>query len=139
MTSRARLPSLVLALALLPQLFVLGLGRGIVVCVAPGGHMEVEIASACCSPLEAPASARERGTAASGEDDCGACSDFRLLLDPRASRSRAADGASPHPPAAPLVVWTPELAPAPRACAAPRRDGRVPPHLQPLKTVQLRS
>ncbi len=44
------LSRLIVLLVLLPQMLVLGMGRGLVICVAPDGHVQIELAaSECCS------------------------------------------------------------------------------------------
>lgn len=69
-------------LALLPQLLVLGLGHGVVVCVAPGGHVEFEaVGSGCCSAnQDAPANSEDGGFQES-DPDCGPCSDLAIVLN----------------------------------------------------------
>jgi len=129
---------LVLFLALLPQLLALGLGRGVVVCVAPGGHLRLEVAgSACCAD---PAPAAHAGTVASqDESDCGACTDLGIALDPRLSRRSSAGGselAGDATAALPVETRTlAEAAHAARHLEPPPDRGFAPPHLLHLRSV----
>lgn len=83
---------LFLLLALLPQIFLLGLGSGIVVCVAPGGHARLEIALSECRAVSSSVmrglepEVSENGSS-ENEPDSGSCSDLSVVLGFRASRS----------------------------------------------------
>lgn len=93
MTSCSNPRRYVLLLALLPQLFVLGLGGGVVFCVAPGGHLQLEAEASDCCAAPSPATAGLGGglTLSPDESDCGPCIDFSVALDPRQSKSSDAD------------------------------------------------
>ena len=138
---------LTLFLALLPQLIGLGMGGGIVLCVAPAGKVEVEFASnTCCDGAGARSdeSSSRRPAALSPSEDghgCESCSDLEIALDPRASRgSGGTELRFQHLAAPPLPT-------SPPACAEPLRAGSPggwfpgagrPPHLMRLRGVTLR-
>ena len=136
-----RLRRLALLLALLPELLMLGLGQGVVLCIAPGGHVQVEVeTSVCCA--EADAAAHGPGAGASEhERDCGPCSDVGTTLDPHAAQAPEVQGV--ELPAASAAL--PEDALALRGAVdrtMPRlRDdpdgGQGPPHLLWLRSVML--
>ena len=81
-----------LAIALLLALaFPHHLSRGVVLCMAESGHVELEVAgSACCSSLQSEA-AIAKVELQDFEDHCGSCND--LLLSCVAVRSRIAANA----------------------------------------------
>jgi len=139
MTSLSRL---IVLLALMPQLFVLGLGQGLVVCIAPGGHVQVELAtSACCAEAGAGESdVREGAASVGGASECSPCTDLRIAVDTRISR--APDGAGQGPgiaAALPLELAWPH-GPARRELASVRafQGALEPPHLGALRCVILR-
>lgn len=134
---------LALLLVVLPQLLVLGLGRGLVVCIAPGGHVRVEVAAGpCCGDREALTALRGGDRAEPhDEPDCGPCSDLRVAPAPRASRSTdARAGELPsfvpdalvEPPGSLLAAGTTR-----RAARDPGR-GLEPPHLIQVRSIVLR-
>ena len=143
MTSVHRLRRLALLLALLPQLLVLGLGGGVVVCVAPDGHVQLEIAaSECCGDAGASTAPGDRDVASSqDEPDCGSCSDLQIALDTGVARSSGAQEIE-------LPAHTAAILPEPLAFqAAPDGKGALgrvldrghePPHLIHLRSVVLR-
>ena len=131
-------------MALLPQLLVLGMGREFVVCIAPGGHLRVEVAAnVCCVDRTAASTDSDEGIVLShDEPDCGSCSDYRIEVDPRLSRSCGPGRLNP-PAVATAVppVGIPTL-PAARdttpPLGRPLDRGCVPPHLIHLRSVVLR-
>jgi len=131
-----------LAVALVPQLLFLGLGRGVVVCVAPGGHLEVELAAAdgCADSRPAAPAVVEASCVDSHEGlPCGPCSDFGFVVDPRPGRESDAVHELPALAAArPLPA--PKAAPPPvdPHGGAERAPPRVSPVLGCLATVRLR-
>jgi len=143
MTRLPNLRRLALLLALLPQLLVLGLGRGVVVCIAPDGHVQVEIAaSTCCGDDGASTALGDRNLASSqDEPDCGSCSDLQIALDPRVARGSGTQEIE-------LPAHTAAILPEPFAfLAAPDATdslgrildrGHEPPHLIHLRSVVLR-
>ena len=132
---------LALLLALLPQILVLALGQGIVVCVAPGGHVQVEIAaSACCAEVGSAVRGGDPGIL-QDEPDCGSCSDLRIALDPRVARS--SDARTLELPSAPAALPVePPAFPKAAERTRPREHhvdrGHEPPHLIHLRSVLLR-
>ena len=132
---------LALVLALLPQLLMLGAGPAVVVCVAPGGHMQVEAAaSACC---RGPASAGDGDLSTSqGGPDCGACSDIAIALDPRVFLAAGPGGLDlPSDTATALPVMLTAVPITAEFCYSPGRSarrGHLPPHLVHLRSVLLR-
>jgi len=143
MTPVQSLRRLALLLALLPQLIVLGLGRGVVVCIAPSGHVQVEIAaSPCCGDAGSAGAGGDRDLATSqDEPDCGSCSDLQIALDTRVARSSSA-GQVELPANAAIPPLEPFAFPA--AVDASRPRGRIqdrghePPHLIHLRSIVLR-
>ena len=143
MTRLPNLRRLALLLALLPQLLVLGLGRGVVVCIAPGGHVKVEIAaSTCCGDDGATMAPGDRDPAASqDEPDCGSCSDLKIALDPRVTRSSGTQEIElpAHTAAIPPEPLTFQAAPDSTGSLGRILDrGQEPPHLIHLRSVVLR-
>ena len=143
MTPLPNLRRLALLLALLPQLLVLGLGRGVVLCIAPSGHVQLEIAaSTCCGDDGASTAPGDRDLASSeDEPDCGSCSDLQIALDPRASRGSGtqeielpahAAATPPEPDAIPVAANV--TGPLDRILDR----GHEPPHLIHLRSVLLR-
>jgi len=129
---------LLLALVLVPQLAVVGLGSGLVLCVAPGGHLRVELAaSGCCSeelPTGGPSSAAEPGAEhATDAPACPSCEDVDLLVDTTRPERESVDApaAPPGPVQAELSRGTARLE---HRCAPPRPRA----HLTSLRTVVLR-
>ena len=138
---------LLVFLALLPQILVLGPGGGVVVCFAPGGHVQIELAaSACCA--DTPAGSHETETEAGsaeecntgGASDCGSCTDFGIVVESRASRTCAGTD-----------VDSGMVAALPREASALRVRGRLvllgrrgsqsdlePQHLIGLRSIRLR-
>lgn len=138
------LPRIVLILILLPQLLVLGLGRGVVICIAPSGHVQVEIAaSACCSVPSSTAAAHDGDLAVPETDpDCGSCSDYWIVFHP--SQSRTSTVGSFEAPSDATAAGTNAI-PKPKpavgrghALDPPRERGHVPQHLIHLRSVLLR-
>lgn len=131
---------LLVLLALLPQLLMLGLGQGVVVCVAPSGHLQVELsASACCdSP---PAGLTEAGTSFASDrtlvaTDCGSCSDFVMVVDLLGSPDhRKVEFAAP-PSAAHIVV---EVVAEPEPSLSSQGPGTSRRGVEPLYLGHLRS
>ena len=80
---------LAVILALLPQLLMLGLGQGMVLCITEDGHFQIEVPSDdCCEGI----SDLEDGLAepeAHAGPDCGPCSDFLIVFDPALSKGNA--------------------------------------------------
>ena len=144
MTMVPSLQRLALVLAIIPQLIVMGLGQGVVVCIAPGGHMQVEVlANECCAGATPAPAARDRADSVSHEEpDCGSCSDYQILMDLRVSRS-SRTGSFEHSPnvTAALPVEFARVPVAERANRSRERHlerGRVPRHLESLRSVMLR-
>lgn len=76
------LARLALLLALLPQLLVLGLGVDLVLCFAPGGHVEFEVAaSGCCGAALVEHGGVEEAAGEPHDDPCGPCRDLPVLVD----------------------------------------------------------
>jgi len=143
MTPLPNLRRLALLLALLPQLLVLGLGRGVVVCIAPGGHVQVEIAaSTCCADAAPSATAGNRDLASSqDEPDCGSCSDLQIAMDPRVARGSSTQEIELPAPAAAIPPEPTAVPAAADATGTLRRipdRGHEPPHLIHLRSVLLR-
>jgi len=128
---------LLLLAALLPQLLVLGLGRGVVLCVEPDGHVQIELATAeiCCAG--APALNAANGIDRESEgDDCNACTDLRLVVDTRGSRSSDGLDAAAH--AATLAAadpWKPAVRASRTLVRAGAPPDRAPRHLLCLRSV----
>jgi len=139
-----RLPRILLLLVLLPQLLVLGLGRGVVLCIAPGGHVQVEIAaSVCCTAPSSAAVAHDDESAVSeSEADCDSCSDYWIQVHPSQVRTSTVGGfeaSSDVTTAGTTAIPKPKLADGScRALDPPRGRGSVPPHLIHLRSVLLR-
>jgi len=143
MTPLSNLRRLAVLLALLPQLLVLGLGRGLVLCIAPSGHVQVEIAaSPCCEGANPSTASGDRDPAASHDaPDCDSCSDLQIALDPRIGRGSSTQEIE-------LPAYAPAIAPepiaVPGAADATGPLGRIldrghePPHLIHLRSVLLR-
>lgn len=143
MTQVLNLRRLALLLVLLPQLLVLGLGRGIVVCIAPGGHVQVEIAASSCCSNASPSGAVGSGDLASPQDepDCGSCSDLQIALDTRVARSSGTQGNElpSNAAAPPLEPIADPIAPDAAPSLVRTLDrGHEPPHLIHLRSVVLR-
>ena len=141
MTSFRTLRHAALLLALVPQLLVLGLGRGVVVCIAPGGHLQIEIAeSACC----AGRSSDHAGVVTVSQDrpECGSCSDVRLVLDRsecRNSGTRRFELPADATAALPVEVGTlPPAAGPTHSPPHPLDRGHGSPHLIHIRSVVLR-
>jgi hypothetical protein len=141
MTTLPRIRRLALLLVLLPQLLVLGLGRGVVICIASDGHVRVEAAASVCCEDGGSALGGAGLAGSPDEPDCGPCADFRLALDARAARGSSVAGWELPQSAAALPVEPPTPSAA-ADLARPhglRQDrGRVPPHLVHLHCVVLR-
>jgi len=143
MTPLPNLRRFALLLALLPQLLVLGFGRGVVVCIAPGGHVQLEIAaSTCCGDDGASTAPGDRDLASSqDEPDCGSCSDLQIALDPRVARGSGTQQIELPAHAAaipPGPVGIPGAADATGLLDRILDRGHEPPHLIHLRSVQLR-
>ena len=94
MASAPHLRRIALLLALLPQFLLLGLGRGVVICVAPGGDVRVEITASerCFDPAALGTASAADGVLSEEEPTCGPCSDLALVLgDPVIRNSGAHD------------------------------------------------
>jgi len=144
MTALSMLRRLVLLAALLPQLFLLGLGRGVVVCMEDNGHVQVEVSTSMCCSEQSETSPASEGELprASHEPDCGSCSDFPILLDQRRAKNLSVGGPgfSQHAPAL-LAVEGCAFHGAARPALSfgrPADRGRVPSHLNHLRSVVLR-
>ncbi len=128
-------------LVLLPQLAVASLGDGFVLCVAPGDHLQVELAaSGCCSDelgmdglpgdeeldSERPADAPE----------CPSCEDVDLLVEPTRPDRQTAEAPAPPPSLAmPAIATIPHLGVLLRGQPDRARAGT---HLTHLRTIVLR-
>jgi hypothetical protein len=137
MTAFSNLRRLALLLAILPQLFVLGMGRGVVACIGSDGHVQLEVAGAeCC--VEAAALHEEAVASAPDATGCGACVDVPLVPDPRAARG-SGGGVRELPAAAGFAV--PGEAPAIRFVTGSARSVRRAPvrGYEPSWRVHLRS
>lgn len=144
MTPASRLRHLGLLLALLPQLLLLGLGRGVVLCIASDGHVQVELVSSACCLQDASAAGNEEP--ASGEDsDCGSCRDLLIAMEAVVSRNSVGSSIELPSNAIPLASPLASLESPPRAdssgtlplAGSPRR-ALEPPHLSRLRSLQLR-
>ncbi|GEM_PF-3881155 len=147
MRMSSRILRLALLLALLPQGLLLGMGRGVVVCVAPGGHLRVELSGSLCC-LEEDSHASEPDGALTQKRDgpgllCGLCTDFDLEVDQRQPR-KPKDRISPEVSVPITVVSSPEISglqslapPSPRR-SLPPAGNLGSPHLVPLRTTVLR-
>jgi hypothetical protein len=139
--SRMQTRRTLVLLALLPQFLVLGLGRGIVLCVGDGGHARIEVAaSACCtiSPAQAQHGDDEHCDDAG---DCEACTDMTVVVSARFSPATERSDSPASVPAAgpPGADETDE----PRgrrdlATFAGSRGSPEPAHLLALQSVRLR-
>jgi hypothetical protein len=131
---------LLLLLVLLPQLLVLGLGRGVVICIEPGGHVRVEAAASTCCADDGVGRAQSAG--ALEETDCGSCSDVRIALDVRASRGpghdRSLGGSERLQGALPVALPACTTSYVGRALARRAERGHVPPHPVRMRGVVLR-
>jgi len=138
MKSRSVLRRAALLLLLLPQLLVLGLGRGLVVCFEPNGGVTVELAgAACCGEPGAPTTSEAARLTAAPEQGCGSCADVRLTVDRRGPREQELGGESLLArPAGPLGDTCPEPRPALRLDCP--RGAPPSPHLAHLRSVVLR-
>jgi hypothetical protein len=142
MTTAQRFARYALLIALLPQLLVLGLGRGVVLCIAPGGHLRVEAAaSECCLDGGSGSAAVGLATLPADGADCGSCDDVRIAFDARVTRAASApDHVPPHGAAMPAVAAPGRVVVhAGRALELRRaREGSGSPHLACLQNVVLR-
>lgn len=129
-----------LLFVLLPQLAAASLGNGLVLCVGPGNHIQMELASSdcCASDLEADVLSgteefnKSRPTESS---DCSSCEDVDLLLD-LARPDQESNIALALPPR--VSVGVIESYPVQsRFCGRVDRS-RVAAHLAPLRTIVLR-
>lgn len=128
MTSPHRPLRLLLLALLLPWLAVAGLGRGAVVCIAPGGHLELELAGdGCCGEDPLPAD----------DGDCDSCVDVELTADVHALHEDGGPASPLVPPVRGLAQPPPGPGVAAFSGAAPRR-AKEPPHLRHLRSVRLR-
>ena len=122
-------------MALLPQLLLLGLGRGVVLCSATDGHVQMEIlASGCCDDALFASHDAHGPVADTGAARCGACTDFRVVPDDRMPRVETE---------APALVAIPLPAPAVvaargRAPVSASYHRRIASHLLSLRSVSLR-
>ncbi len=132
-----------LFLVLLPQLLVLGLGHGIVVCAAPGGQGGLEVAgSACCSKQEcAPANSKARIRLSDAAADCECCSELAIAVGSSRSSERNTQDVDPECAPVPSPVATHVLLgdvdPA-QWFVPPIECQREPPHLVNLRSILLR-
>ena len=142
MTPPSLIHRVIFFLALLPQLLVLGLGHGVVVCVGPGGHVEIEtVGGICCSDSEAAPSSSEVDGFQHSDSDCGPCTDIALLSNSKHPSDRDADDLDQslesvgRPVATHVILGAQDPAhffvrPVERHCE--------PPHLDNLRSVLLR-
>ncbi|MGE0709908.1 MAG: hypothetical protein AB7N76_25250 [Planctomycetota bacterium] len=136
---RQRLASLGLLLALLPQLVLAALARGLVVCVERDGCASVELSlSGCCAASEAETAADGAPALDTPEEDCGDCSDSPLAL--AADRERVDAPTVAAPLVAMLPPWEQLSSLDGGRARAPRPPLRAPPapQLLQLRTVSLR-
>ena len=129
-----------LLFVLLPQLAAASLGNGLVLCVGPGNHIQIEIASSLCSSsdLEADDLSEADGfdkNRPTDSQECSSCEDVELLLD-----LARPDQDSTHALALPPRVSVGVIESYPvqsRICDRVDRS-RVAAHLAPLRTIVLR-
>jgi hypothetical protein len=139
MTSSRRL---LILLALLPQLLVLGLGGGVVICLDPGGGAHIQIAvQSCCEGTSAPSSGATEGVSGfEGEDDCRSCRDVTILEDSGMARApeqvKHEIGTAALPVVTAFVPHVDWPLPARRRAIVPR--DREPPGLLHLRSVVIR-
>jgi len=125
----------------LPQLVLAGTGSGFVLCLAPGDHLQVELAGGACCSAEPGTAELDRDTAresapAGPSRECPACEDVEVLGDPiHPSRETAQAPPPALVPAAPAREVGPPSRTVPRGRRAPHRPGA---HLARLRTIVLR-
>jgi hypothetical protein len=128
-----------LLFVLLPQLAVAGLGSGVVLCVAPGDHLQVELsASRCCeSELQADLLPADETLGSRPEQPpaCPSCEDVEILADATVPGRQGVHAPAPPPSLAVAFV------------ALPLADGFLRPrigwiraaaHLSPLRSIVIR-
>lgn len=132
---------LLFLLVLLPQLAVASLGNGFVLCVAPGDHLQVELAASGCCSDELGMDGLTGDEALDGErpadaPECPSCEDVDLLVDPvRPDRETVGAPIAPLGPAMTVTVESPRT--GTRRCG-PSGRLRAEAHLVPLRTIVLR-
>ncbi|MDF1799800.1 MAG: hypothetical protein P1V81_11540 [Planctomycetota bacterium] len=126
------LTHLLLVALLIPQLCLAGLGMGLVVCIAPGGHLELELSETgiCCDEEQAPREDLGHG------DQCNACTDVEVRFELPADRPVEVANLAGLPLELPACLAP--LAPAPQRRACLQAPLREPPHLGRLAVVRLR-
>ena len=135
---------LLILLTLLPQLLVLGLGTGVVVCVGAGGHLQIEVAAGdCCSDTSAASlEAVSNGAwGASGHGFCTtSCTDLGIVVDTRLSRAPDGPDIETGVSAALPVESSTLFGRGLPVFVAQRgsQDNFEPPHLLHLRSVLLR-
>jgi len=141
MSSLSRIQRLALLVAFLPQLLLLGIGSGTVVCVDQSGNLHVEVgANACCAEFAPETAGAHDDT--EEDSDCGSCADYEVVLEPLSSPGRSASQLE-LPPIAPLAlpIEFPAIQIASASDVGLRRSldrGFAPPHLIQLRSVLLR-
>ena len=131
---------LFILLALLPQLLVLGLGRGVVLCVAPDGHVQIEVAASTCCADALAASPEDTVGSEQEADECGSCTDLQIVVDTRVSRAPDGTDVDSGPSAALPVETSDPFGRGQSKLAAHRwvQSDLEPHHLIHLRSVLLR-
>jgi hypothetical protein len=125
----------------LPQLVLAGTGSGFVLCLAPGDHLQVELAGGACCSAEPGTNRLDRDAAlesgpAGPSRECPACEDVEVLGDPIHPSRQTAEAPPPAPcPAAPPFEVEPPSRAGLRGPGTPHRPGA---HLALLRTIVLR-
>ena len=144
MSTTSSLRRMAILVALLPQLLLMGLGQGVVLCVAPGGHVQMEaVASLCCADSTSGEAARDVSLSTPiGDSDCDQCTDYRISLDSIMAPDSRTEAFERLPGClAATPTEAPRLLPgstsSPYFGRAPDR-GHAPPYLGHLRSVLLR-
>ena len=129
-------------LLLLPQLAVASLGNGLVLCAAPGGHLQVEIGNGSCCESDSIDSTLAKFSEPSENGpvntlpSCPSCEDFIVSVDTARPEQQLAYELAPTP-----TAWLPAFLSEPQhslVAIPPTVRARGTRHLTVLRTTVIR-
>jgi len=137
MPPKASFRRLLIVLVLLPQVLLLGLGHGVVICLK-GGDPQVAVARrSCCAGAFDPGAGGAAGHTAVGSPElCDCC--LELPVDPASTATRAHDRTEHESQAPAVPALLGEVPPFERSCS-PRRRPSASRDRQPPRSLHLRS